>query len=70
MSKVKLEFNLPEDSQDLKLAQRGKDYFYVIFKTLQEIRSYLKYGHNFKTIEEALEDIRDKLYEARIEDIE
>ena len=70
MPKVKIEFNLPEEKQDLKLAQRGNHYFSIIFHTLQEIRSYLKYGHKFKTIDEALEKIREILSEAQIEDIE
>jgi len=70
MPKVILEFNLPEDSQDLKLAQRGRDYFCVIFDTLQEIRDYLKYGHQFKNVDEALETIRESLSEAEIDDIE
>ena len=68
--KAKLEFNLPEDNQDFKLAQRGKDYFCVIWDVLNEIRSYLKYGHQFKSVEECLEVIRDILSEAQIEDIE
>ena len=65
-----IEFNLPEEAQDLKLAQRGKDYFCVVFSVLQEIRNYLKYGHEFKTVEDALEKIRESLYDAQIEDIE
>ena len=70
MSKVIMEFILPDDSNDLKLAQRGNEYFCVIYDTLQEIRRYLKYGHSFQTIDEALETIREKLYEAQIDDIE
>jgi len=68
--KAKLEFDLPEDNQDFKLAQRGSEYFCVIWNVLQEIRKYLKYGHDFKSVDEALEKIRELLYEAQIEDIE
>jgi len=70
MPKVTITFNIPEEENELKLAQRGKDYYCVIHQTLQEIRSYLKYGHQFKTADEALEKIREILYEAQIEDIE
>jgi len=70
MPEYVIKFSLPKEEQDFKLAQRGKDYFCVIFKTLQEIRSYLKYGHEFKTPEEALEKIRETLLQAQIEDIE
>ena len=65
-----IKFTLPKEENDLKLAQRGKDYYCIIWDTLQEIRNYLKYGHQFKTIEEALEKIRETLSEAQIEDIE
>lgn len=70
MPKVILEYNLPEEDNELKLAQRGHDYYCVIWDTLQEIRGYLKYGHNFKTVDDALEKIRDSLYEAQVEGIE
>lgn len=70
MPEYVIKFKLPEENQDLQLAQRGKDYFCVIWDTLQEIRSYLKHGHEFKTPEEALEKIRETLYQAQIEDIE
>lgn len=68
--KTIIEFNHPEDSQDLKIAQRGNEYYCIIFETLQEIRNYLKYGHQFKTVEEALEKIRETLSNANIDDIE
>ena len=70
MPQYVIKFNLPQEEQDLKLAQRGRDYYCIIFDVLQEIRSYLKYGHEFKTVEEALEKIRESLCEAQIDDIE
>ena len=70
MPKAKLEFNLPEENNEFKLAQRGSEYYCVIFDTLQHIRGYLKYGHQFTTPDEALENIREKLLEAQIDDIE
>ena len=68
--KAKLEFNLPEEKNEFKLACRGSEYFSTIWSTLQKIRGYLKYGHNFKTADEALKDIRENLLEANIDDIE
>jgi len=70
MSKCNIEFNLPEEENEMKLAQRGREYYCVIWDTLQEIRSYLKYGHQFKTVDEALEKISESLYEAQIDDID
>lgn len=70
MPKVIMEFNLPDEENELKLAQRGRDYYCIIWNILQEIRNWLKYGHDFKTVEEALENIRELLLESKIEDIE
>ena len=69
MPKAKLEFNLPEEEQDFKLASRGGEYFSVIWEALNDIRNYLKHGHSFKTIEEALENVRETLLDANIDDI-
>ena len=70
MPKVTMTFNLPEEEQDLKLAQRGSHYFSVIWMVLQQIRSYLKHGHQFQNADDALENIRETLLEAQIDDIE
>ena len=68
--KAKLEFDLPEENNEFKLAQRGSDYFGVIWDTLNFIRGCLKYGHQYKTPDEALEETRKQLSEAPIDDIE
>jgi hypothetical protein len=68
--KAKLTFNLPEERDELKLAQRGADYFCFLWDLDQELRSWLKYGHNFKTPDEVIEAIREKLSEVEIWDIE
>jgi len=70
MPKVILEFNLPEEEQDLKLAQRGSAYYCVIWEALQEIRNYTKYKEISGETYDALKKIRDILSEAQIEDIE
>lgn len=70
MPKISMEYTLPEETNELKLAQRGSDYYCIIWGVLQEIRGYLKHGHKFETIEEALEDIRESLLTAPIDDIE
>ena len=70
MSEVNIKFKLPEEENEFKLAQRGIDYFCVIQDTLRQIRAYLKHGHSFQSVEEALEEIQTQLYNAPIEDIE
>lgn len=69
MPKHTIEFNLPEENNELKLALRASEYYGVIWDTLQQIRCYLKYGHQFKSIEEALESIQELLLEVNIDDI-
>ena len=67
--KAILEFNLPEEQSEYLLATRGNQYFCVIWDTLQSIRSSLKYGHQYKTADEALEAIQGMLYEAPLDDV-
>ena len=61
--KATLTFNLPDDNSDFLLAQRGKDYYSYLWDLDQDLRSWLKHGHQFKSIDEALERIREELHE-------
>jgi hypothetical protein len=61
--KATLEFNLPEDQREFEIANQSKDMLCIIGNLEDALRSYLKYGHEFKTPEEALEAIRARLYE-------
>lgn len=70
MPKAKLEFNLPEEKSDLLLAQRGSAFFCKFWELSQEIRTYLKHGHNFKTPDEVLEWVRDNIPYSLLDDIE
>ena len=70
MPKAKLEFNLPEENSDFLLAQRGSAFFSKFWELSQKIRSYLKYGHSFKTPDEVLEWVRDNIPYSLFDDIE
>ncbi len=59
--KAILEFNLPEDSAEHLLAIRGSDFHSVCWDLDQDLRGWLKHGHEFKTPEEAIEAVRDRL---------
>jgi len=61
--KAILEFNLPEDQREFEIANQSKDMLCIIGNLEDALRSYLKYGHEFKTPEEALEAIRARLHE-------
>ena len=68
--RAKLIFDLPNDGDELKLAQRGKDYYCLLFDLDQEMRGFLKYGHQFKNPEEVMEYVRERIREVKIDDIE
>ena len=59
--KAILEFNLPEDSAEHLLAIRGSDFHSVCWDLDQDLIGWLKHGYEFKTPEEAIEAVRDRL---------
>lgn len=61
--KAILEFDLPEDRTEFNLQSHGTDWALVVWDLDQELRKYLKYGHEFKTAAEALERTRAMLRE-------
>lgn len=42
--KAILEFNLPEDENEFKLASRGRDFYIDLYDIQQKIRSFDKHG--------------------------
>jgi len=65
-----LEFNLPEENQDFLLAQRGSAFFSAFWQLDQTCRSYLKYGHSFKTPDNVLEWVRTMVPDNLFDEIE
>lgn len=61
--KAILEFNLPEDQKRFEMANQAIDMFSAICRFEDRLRSYHKFGHDFKTADEAIEAIRTLLYE-------
>ncbi len=61
--KATLKFNLPEEKNEYDLTTRGADWALVSFDMDEILRVYLKHGHSFKTVDEAIEEIRNRLYE-------
>ena len=64
MSQVVLKFNLPEDKDELTLAQKGSDFWSCLRELDEECRSKLKYGHKFKTPDDVFEWVRDFIRES------
>ena len=58
--KAKLEFNLPEDEEQFNAAAKAMDWALIAWDIDQQRRDWIKYeNHEFKTIEEALQGVRD-----------
>jgi len=60
---VILKFNLPEETDEFKMAIRGGDYWLVLWELSQLLRSKLKYGHDYKTADEAIESIQSDFWD-------
>jgi hypothetical protein len=65
--KAILEFKLPEDASDHLLATHASDFYLSLFDMDQYLRNILKYGHEFKSADEALEKVREELHEIMTE---
>jgi hypothetical protein len=62
--KVIMEFDRFEDSEELDCAMHGSDYKSILFDLQWGfLRNALKYGHTYKTAEEAMEATRDYIHE-------
>ena len=58
--KAKLEFNLPEDKDEFNVSSKAMDWALIAWDIEQQCRDWIKYeNHEFKTIEEALQGVRD-----------
>jgi hypothetical protein len=60
--KAKLEYNLPEDQSSFNAACKATEMRSAISDFDNELRNWVKYGHNFKTADEALEKVRESLH--------
>jgi hypothetical protein len=62
--KAALVFTLPEENQEHLDAIHGTDWRLAHDQATQQVRNWMKYGHTFKTPEEALEAVRKELVDA------
>jgi len=63
--KAILEFELPEDQHELNLLLSSRTMASAIFEVDNRMRSELKYGITFSSIEEVCEWVREALTEAQ-----
>lgn len=59
--KAVLEFDLPDEETIYQDCSNGVRWRIVATETDDQCRNWLKYGHEFKTPEQALEAVRDCL---------
>jgi hypothetical protein len=60
--KAKLEFNLPEDQSLFDAACKATDLRSAVSDFDNELRNWIKHGHDFKNADDALEKVRESLY--------
>ena len=63
--KAILEFELPEDQDELNLLLSSRTMASAIFEVDNRMRSELKYGITFSSIEDVCEWVREALTEAQ-----
>jgi hypothetical protein len=59
-----LEFELPEEHTDYMWAVHGEDYWSSLLSVDEKVRGWIKYGHSFDTVEDALEGVREFIRDA------
>jgi hypothetical protein len=58
----KLEWELPEEEMDFRLATHAVDWALTVSDIDNKLRGLIKYGHALKTADKALECISEYLY--------
>jgi len=61
--KAIFEFNLPEDQHEYEVMSQAQNTQRFLWDFSQQLRSWHKYGHDFKDADDALDKIREKFYE-------
>ena len=61
--KVEIKFDLPEDVEEYRQHVRCGDVELALWEFSGNLRQYWKYGHQFKNADEAIEKIREELYD-------
>lgn len=60
--KAILEFSLPEEEQAHQDAINGAAWHIVVWEVDALLRSLCKHGHTYKTVDEALQAVRERLH--------
>jgi hypothetical protein len=63
MPKVTIEFNLPDEQDEYETMQKASKMQMVLWDFSEYLRERRKWGHDYKSGDDALEKIIDKFYE-------
>jgi hypothetical protein len=63
MSKATLSFTLPEERAEHACAVHGAEWKSIVYELSMFLRETLKYGHKYKTADDALEAVKDRLWQ-------
>ena len=55
--KARLEFDLPEDQHEFDLCHRAREMYLNLWDLTEQIRTWRKYGHKFKNVDELLDSL-------------
>lgn len=62
--KGKLEFDLPEEQTEFIRASRADIAWGKLYYIDSQLRTYIKHGHDFKSVEDLAEYVRTEINEA------
>jgi hypothetical protein len=62
MSKAIFEFNLPEEQDEYDIMNQAPKVQRFLWEFSQQLRSWQKYGHQFKDASDAVNKIREEFY--------
>jgi len=65
--KAILEFELPRDKENFDASAKGMDWAIVAWDLDELLRKMLKYGHEYKDADTALQQVKDTLNEMLID---
>lgn len=65
MPKVILEYNLPEDKEELDITMKASHYFCALEDLDNFLRGKIKYGEQSEEITAIYQEVRDKLWSFR-----
>ena len=63
MPRLTIEFNLPEEQEDLDHAMRGEKYFFALTDFAEQLRKVRKYGEIPEAEQKVRESIESDFYE-------